>query len=485
MRIGWLRQTPVEGICTACGAAALGALAVVDTRDVTAQPVDTCDGCGAVLFRGLRPARYVEQPAWFVTHGAEMAMGLEGGLDPLFKLDLGQVRSFLDVGCGYGWVLDYARSTRGWRVLGLDDSVQARAGRDGLGVEIMDRDLGPDVALDGAPFDLVYACEVLEHVEDPLPFLEGVRKALAPGGPFVLRTPNAAAVAPETEASALRAALSPGYHVVLYRRASLEHVLRRAGFAHVQIHESAETLMAAAADAPFAWDPSGVPDRDAMIEYLERRSHELPATSSFRTGVLYVLLKRLAFAGRLGEAEVVWERTRANLEERYGVDAADAAGLEASAPSASAGAKLPGVLCGVLLVRALIELTHRLDRPAAACFFRAATAVGRAVEARFGEVDVLEREVVNFRTFAARHAIAASFEDDPTLSLSLLERTRAESASPHVESAQVYLIAQRIGAWHLAELVADDARRARTSPLLSGAERAELDDALARAVGSA
>jgi SAM-dependent methyltransferase len=103
-------------------------------------------------------------------------------------------REVLDVGCntGYGTIrfVPVAR-----RVVGTDVSpraveaarVRAVDGRpefiqtDGFTLPFADR-----------TFDVVTSFQVLEHVPDPLPYLEGLRRVARPTGLVILATPNAA-----------------------------------------------------------------------------------------------------------------------------------------------------------------------------------------------------------------------------------------------------------------------------------------------------
>jgi len=475
MHVTWVPPSSTSGPCAVCDAEALRLRAFLESTGLERQPVAECEVCGSVLLPELAPGSYASNPPTLLDTGAEMAIGLEGALDPFPKLDLRDVRSLLDVGCGYGWVLDFVRTMYGWRGTGLDGGAPARAGRVGLGLDILAYDLTADVVLEGAPFDLVYACEVIEHILDPKAFLAGVRAALAPGRPFLLRTPDAAAVSPDTDAGTLRMVLSPGYHVVLYTSRSLELVLRRAGFREVRVQAEGATLMAAAADSDLLWEPSARFDVEVLLDYLYRRRETLDEGSPFRTGVLYVLVKRLTFAGRYEEAEAVWTDLRLALLTTHGIDSARP---EALTDEAVADRELPFVLCGALMTRGLIELNHHADRTAATRSFRAATVTGRAIEARLADRGAFEAEVANFRRFAERHAIVTAFDEDPALAWSLLERLRETSPSPDLDTAHVQLIATRLGVAPLVEGVAADARRG--AELLESAERAELHDALLR-----
>jgi SAM-dependent methyltransferase len=103
-------------------------------------------------------------------------------------------RDVLDVGCntGYGTVrfMPVAR-----RVVGTDVSPRAiEAAReravDGQ-PEFIETD-GFTLPFADRTFDLVTSFQVLEHVPDPLPYLEGLRRVARPDGTVILATPNAA-----------------------------------------------------------------------------------------------------------------------------------------------------------------------------------------------------------------------------------------------------------------------------------------------------
>lgn len=101
----------------------------------------------------------------------------------------------LDVGCGPG--AGAARLLeRGYAVTGVDFSDRA-VGFAGLmvpGATFMEADIRglADVEGLGAPFDVAWCIEVLEHVppEDRDTMLRGIHDRLRPGGVLVLTTPN-------------------------------------------------------------------------------------------------------------------------------------------------------------------------------------------------------------------------------------------------------------------------------------------------------
>jgi SAM-dependent methyltransferase len=97
----------------------------------------------------------------------------------------------IDIGCGGGWVLDFYRAN-GWETWGLDigSGIQAAAERGHKTIvgDVFDADVSP------GGFDLVRGSHVVEHVEDPIAFVEKVSPWVAPGGHLLLDLPNTASL---------------------------------------------------------------------------------------------------------------------------------------------------------------------------------------------------------------------------------------------------------------------------------------------------
>ena len=148
---------------------------------------------------------------------------------PLLRMPPESVPRCLEIGCGFGFALDFSRYAFGWEVLGVDPSPLAGAGGEALGLPVFRTYFNADLDLGPEPFDLVLCSEILEHVAEPHSLLAAIRDRLSPEGLLVLSTPNLAIVRRETEEGALGRALSPGLHLVLYDRAALS-LARAVGF---------------------------------------------------------------------------------------------------------------------------------------------------------------------------------------------------------------------------------------------------------------
>jgi len=89
--------------------------------------------------------------------------------------------AILDVGCGAGQVVE-ALTTRRFAARGIDVAPGEAAN-----CEPYD---GRTIPFPDASFDAVGAFNVLEHVEEPVAFLDEMRRVLKPGGRMVVSSPN-------------------------------------------------------------------------------------------------------------------------------------------------------------------------------------------------------------------------------------------------------------------------------------------------------
>lgn len=96
----------------------------------------------------------------------------------------------LDVGCGNGDFLAYARS-EGWEVTGTDIRLSSQALK--LSCRLIEGPLG-QVDLEPGSFDAIRFNHVLEHTQNPLLELQRSRQLAAPGGVIFISVPNLAGI---------------------------------------------------------------------------------------------------------------------------------------------------------------------------------------------------------------------------------------------------------------------------------------------------
>ena len=97
--------------------------------------------------------------------------------------------SVVDIGCGYGWLLDYFDSAK--RVCGSDISEHAIevARKRSPSREFKVADIQAGVAFD-SKFDLVLAINVIEHLPNPAAGIKAICDALKPGGITLVHLPT-------------------------------------------------------------------------------------------------------------------------------------------------------------------------------------------------------------------------------------------------------------------------------------------------------
>jgi SAM-dependent methyltransferase len=132
----------------------------------------------------------------------------------------------LDVGCGNGEFLVRMREL-GWTVAGHDFDPEAARVVRGLGIEVAEGPLGADSFTQ--PFDAITLHHVIEHVHDPVEFLQACRQLLAPGGAIWIATPNAESLG-WLRFGRYWMPLDCPRHLCVFSRRGLDVALDRAGF---------------------------------------------------------------------------------------------------------------------------------------------------------------------------------------------------------------------------------------------------------------
>lgn len=113
-----------------------------------------------------------------------------GGRVPYLKKWIGKGKTILDLGCRDG-MLTQTYSV-GNKIVGVDiDQKALELIQKRLGIETHWLDLNSEWIFPPSSFDVVVACEILEHLFFLDSFLERVVKSLKPGGLFIGSVPNA------------------------------------------------------------------------------------------------------------------------------------------------------------------------------------------------------------------------------------------------------------------------------------------------------
>jgi 2-polyprenyl-3-methyl-5-hydroxy-6-metoxy-1,4-benzoquinol methylase len=197
----------------------------------------------------------------------------------------------LDVGCGNGAFLQLARSA-GWSVQGIDFDAAAVATARSAGLDV---EQGGLELLQAAPpdsFAWASLSHVLEHVHEPLRWLQALHRVIEPGGTLWLQTPNIDSLGHARYAADWRG-LEPPRHLTLWTPATLRETMKRAGFRSVQalptpvltameVYAQSEALVRGMDHAAFMAQPAARrrPMRHLWPAMLQRW---LPRRSEFHT----------------------------------------------------------------------------------------------------------------------------------------------------------------------------------------------------------
>jgi 2-polyprenyl-3-methyl-5-hydroxy-6-metoxy-1,4-benzoquinol methylase/tetratricopeptide (TPR) repeat protein len=330
--ITWCDQLapPTGGPCLACGAVGPHQPVLTVPNAYVAGDIirfARCRACGSLVAAAGRFIEYTDDdgldPA-VLRHYLHIGAGIDSMVRPIERIRAdGEAPSLLDVGCGFGFTLDYWGRMTGAEVAGVEPSEYGRMGRDMLGVPIHIALLSHVPALRERRYEIVFSSEVVEHVSNPAAFLTQLRAHLEPTGTLVLTTPRAEFVQPDSPLSMLLAVLSPGLHKLLFSAPALEALLRAAGFAHVLVEAQTERLVAFAAERRLCVRPADESLTRRYHDYVRQRAALLDQPTDLALGFRFRAAKELVNNGRALGAATHADVFAALVRQHYGYDPLD------------------------------------------------------------------------------------------------------------------------------------------------------------------
>jgi 2-polyprenyl-3-methyl-5-hydroxy-6-metoxy-1,4-benzoquinol methylase len=257
----------------------------------------------------------------FTKHYLQLGAGIDFMIRPLQRVARGK-KSLLDVGCGFGYTLDYWCHSPNRTAVGLEASGYGALGSELLGVNIKSEYISPNTTVEGSPFDCVFTTEVIEHVDDPSNFVRALKKQVKDAGVVILTTPNAAYVQQTNPPSVVLAALSPGVHTVLFSKVALERLLHGAGFKYVDVQIVAERLVAYVSDEPLRISSDCDAEKQDYVSYISSKSGK-SANPDLELGWCYRAAKELINLGDIQGALPFLEKYRDITKQYYELDCYD------------------------------------------------------------------------------------------------------------------------------------------------------------------
>ena len=350
-----------------------------------------CPACTCHFYDSQIPPDYAE-PAlnnrgrvpFYVQQGAGISLITR----PLMQAAAPPGSAYMEVGCGYGFSLDFAINTRGWRGLGIDPAPLAAIGRDALGLPIELRYLRDGDEARGT-MDAVMGSEVVEHVTSPSAFVHTLRAMLKPGGLLMLTTPNGADIAQDTPPGIIIPLLSPSLHLVIQTAESLAALLHGGGFAHVEVVVDSHSLIAFASDAPLQLERDPARLRLALRTHLEGRAAKLDQKGDLFLGLAGRAFQEAVNDGDMAAADRAWALLTQGCHARFGwnLDGLTSLPAEVATCSLERMAQLvPLNLGGLLYSRAIRRLAAGAPRASLEGQFTLASSAAAAMRRALGEL---------------------------------------------------------------------------------------------------
>ena len=183
-----------EVACNICGSSE--SLPLFSTNDYithTAHKIVQCKSCG-LTYVNPQPTKE-ELPSFYpeIYYGEEPfsyeKIDARSRHKKLRKFLSGRKGRILDVGCGKGLLLKLCKDA-GWQVAGIELSEDStRYARETLGLEVF-TSLDEKHHLRDNSLDIITFFHSLEHLKDPLSYLNDVKRLLKPDGIIIIEVPR-------------------------------------------------------------------------------------------------------------------------------------------------------------------------------------------------------------------------------------------------------------------------------------------------------
>lgn len=192
--------------------------------------------------------------------------------------------NLLDVGAGCGFFLEIAKQ-RGWNAIGTELTDQAIEQCENKGLTMFKGEI-QDIDFGDLEFDIVLSIEVIEHINNPIEYVQKCGSILRKGGLFYLTTPNFN--------SYLRYRLKENYNVIEYpnhlcyfTRKTLKKLFTDNGFSTSKMETTGISLTRlrtskGKSDQEFVSETSD----DEMIRYKIERNKTLRIGKRFANAIL-------------------------------------------------------------------------------------------------------------------------------------------------------------------------------------------------------
>lgn len=183
-------------------------------------PVDTSDIYNNFNYKSIAKKAYLDNSNYRIKRFATERINL---IKNYISVNNKKVK-LLDIGCGTGWFLEYAK-TIGYDVQGYEFSKElAQLTSKRLNIKIFSNKI--DEIDHHIQYDVITMFDVIEHVLDPLYLIKSAYKILKKDGIILFYTPNLESLAIH-HLREFSSAIIPVHHPILFSKNSLERLCNK------------------------------------------------------------------------------------------------------------------------------------------------------------------------------------------------------------------------------------------------------------------
>lgn len=276
VKINWEPSVYHQGACPLCRTEREHKALLKISTGAESMPYDAtflCESCKGVFSYPFAYPDYSEDYSFpdYTRYYCEIGAGVGSMIEAVQNVCRARyINTMIDVGCGTPFTADFARRHLGVDAKGVDPSNYAQQYASLMEVPLSSALLGGGSEFDGQKFDLVFSSEVVEHVEDPIGFVESLADYVTPNGVLVLTTPSAEFVIERPTPLDTMSSIWPEVHHALYSELGFRKLLKKVGFKHVEVIRKRERLFAYASNEPILFEVDDEQNRILVEYYLER-----------------------------------------------------------------------------------------------------------------------------------------------------------------------------------------------------------------------
>lgn len=362
--------------------------------------------CGSLYYPGKRPADYlVAEGVDSFYMRIDQAEGIDSIILPLFLNKSFIERHVADIGCGMGFASDFLRFL-GRNVHAYDPSPAALHSSRMMGIEICNT-TADETSLSLPEGSLLFLSEVVEHVENPLEFLQVIKKIAGETSYAVISTPLADFVSALSAKEQVLTMIAPSQHLFLFSRKALVELTVLAGFSWASSFTLSDRLFVVC--GPKELDVNLNFRRDHYVEYLEDRLTNplVEETIRFRS-FGYRLFKEHINAGNFIKAELLLGKLR-EIYLKFGLDLDNPESVVRKMQSRSSNgiASLPSELFpfnlgSIFSLVVTLRIAYNHDTVAAAPFAKAVLAIDTLYKRMFSQQTIFSGYDLEVQTLASR-----------------------------------------------------------------------------------